>query len=140
MEGVSSATLYYDSIGPEMFAQNDDALVDASLVLMGGWIARNFTLNEIALLATTKGPTDCRANEPEMMARLVLDLATQPRYSRIIEAIACADGALPVSTTHGPPASRLIQVANLAEVSKRRQPRPAGLLLEQEETTRNDQE
>lgn len=78
-QGISSATLHYNPIGREMSAKNDEPLVDASLTLTGGWIARNFTADEIALFATTQGPRGCKENEPEIMARLVLDLANNPR-------------------------------------------------------------
>ncbi len=128
---TSRSTLHYDPIGPDVAAQGDETLVNASLVLMGDWVARTFTLDEIALLATTKGATGCGANEPEMRARLILDLANQPRYSRIVEPIACVDEPFQTATFDVPPESRRIQVVNLAEAQKQHQPRPAGMLLQQ---------
>jgi hypothetical protein len=128
---TSSPTLHDDPIGPDVAAKGDEALVDASLVLMGDWVARSFTLDEIALFATTNGPPYCWANQPEMRARSILALANQPRYSRIVVPVACVDESIQAATLDVPTESKRIQVVNLADAQKQHQPRPAGMLLQQ---------
>jgi hypothetical protein len=94
---------------------DDEELVQASLVLMGCWLTRSFSLDEIAHFSTTHGPQGCKSSEPEMMARTNLSLASQPGYSRLVESIICADEtpqALVISQT--PEQSPRIEVTKLA--------------------------
>ena len=141
LEGFEKATLHYNPQDPEGTVVNDYALVEASLVLMGSWVTRTFSLDEIAQFATTKGPKGCKTHEPEMMARVVLDLANQPRYSRLVEAIVCGDEDSSIFVqSPSPVGSPRIQVRNLAETSKPRPTRIPGLLLRQQEMTANEQQ
>ena len=134
------STLRYGMPEPDGTVVDDEALVDASLVLMGSWVTRTFSPDEIARFSTTSGPKGCKTSEPEMMARVVLGLANQPRYSRLVEAIVCGGECTPgIGETSNTVESPRISVENLAEVSRPRPTRIPGLLLQPKGTT-DDQE
>jgi len=109
------AVLHYQTESNETRALNDAELVDAALVLMGTWLARSFSLDEIAAISTTPGPADCESTEPEVIARIVLHLASQPRYAQLVLPLICTNESPPEPTPAAMPQEPTrIQVHNLA--------------------------
>ena len=110
------ATLRYSTASPTAKGHaNDDELVEAAILLMGTWVAKSFSLDDIARFSTTPDPPGCDPSEPEVTARMLFRLASQPRYARLVLPVVCTAEDSPQATTTDPPTeSTRIYVKNLA--------------------------
>jgi hypothetical protein len=109
------ATLHYGGGCDHDREINDEELVQAAAVLMGRWLTRSFSMDEIVRFSTTSDPSGCNSSDREMMARMILRVKSQPVASRVVESIICADiipQAPEISQTPAP--SSRIEVTNLA--------------------------